>query len=70
MMNFMLKVKLRARIHLVPMRNLIKGWCEEDAIERATESVAMLTEHAVQAANDARTREKRLFERRNATNHS
>ena len=62
MTNFMLKVKPRSRLHLEPVRNSIKGWCEEDAIERANESVAMLTMHAVQTANDARAREERLFE--------
>ena len=69
-MNFMLKVKHRSKLHLVPEGNSIKGWCEEDAIERANESVATLTMHAVQTAKDARAREERLFERRNATNHS
>ena len=69
-MNFMLKVKPRSRLHLKPVRNLIKGWRGEDAIERANESVAILTMHSVQAAKDARAREERLFERRNATNHN
>ena len=52
MTNFMLKVKPRSRLHLEPVRNLINGWCEEDAIERANESVAMLTMHAVQTMQE------------------
>ena len=34
------------------------------------ESVAMLTMHAVQTANDVRAGEERFFETRNAINHS
>ena len=37
---------------------LIKGWFEDDAVERANESVAMLTMHAVQTANNAKLERK------------